>query len=401
VVSKNGRFISLIVIIALSVMTFGGCTAYNNFVDTFFKGDEETIRIGVFEPLSGAYAKYGALERTGIELAHKLYPDVDGKSVQLVFADNESDIKRAREAAKKLLEEDIAVVLGSYDSTLSIAGGEVFQELGVPAIAITNTNPVVTDAFDVYCRVCPVASEQGFAAAAYAANNLQADKAVVLKERDNDFADTLTKNFSLAFTEQTGSTTDAVLTVEYAGNQMDFTEQLKEIERFGADVVFCPGSWDIGIRVMREAARTELAVRFLGTDSWRATGMLNGYQSETMPVMAFTTYYEENANMTEMSSVFLEAYKEKYGENSVPDPAIALAFDAYLIALEGIRAADSSADRKAILSALRTTRTFPGASGEITFDENGNPTKPIMMDTVINGKFVSIDSVKPEKEKGN
>ncbi|MDR2156487.1 MAG: ABC transporter substrate-binding protein [Clostridiales Family XIII bacterium] len=386
--------------IVLSIAALSGCTAYNNFVDAFFKGDEETIRIGVFEPLSGAYAKYGAPERTGIELAHALYPDVDGKAVQLVLADNESNLRQAREAAQKLIEADISVVLGSYDSTLSIAGGEVFQESGVPAIAITNTNPVVTDAFDVYCRVCPVESEQGFAAAAYAADNLRTKKAAVLKERDNDFAVTLTKNFSESFAEKSGAGDAGILTVEYDGGQTDFAEQLKAIEKFGAKVVFFPGAWDAGVRAMTEAGRTGFSMHFLGTDEWRTDGMLTGYKSGAMPSMAFTAYYSENADMTEMSSVFLKAYRGKFGADAVPDPAAALAFDAYLIALESIRAAGSPADRKAILTALRGTKAFPGASGEITFDENGNPIKPITIITVSDGKFISIDTVSPEKKKG-
>ena len=52
---------------------------------------DDVIKIGVFEPLTGANAAGGELEKEGIELANKLYPEVLGKKVELVVVDNKSD----------------------------------------------------------------------------------------------------------------------------------------------------------------------------------------------------------------------------------------------------------------------------------------------------------------------
>jgi branched-chain amino acid transport system substrate-binding protein len=152
---------------------------------------------------------------------------------------------------------------------------------------------------------------------------------------------------------------------------------------------------------MKDAKGAGLSVDFIGTDRWRTDGMLGAYKADVMSDMVFTTYYNEDARITEMSSVFLDAYRDKYGANATPDPAVALAFDAYLIALEGLREAGASTDHGKILAALHDTNAFSGASGEITFDDRGNPIKPITITTVTDGKFVLTDSVKPEKEKGN
>lgn len=45
----------------------------------------DTIRIGVFEPITGANAGGGALEVEGIKLANKLYPEVLGKKLNLLL----------------------------------------------------------------------------------------------------------------------------------------------------------------------------------------------------------------------------------------------------------------------------------------------------------------------------
>ena len=45
----------------------------------------DVIKIGVFQPLTGANAAGGELEVEGIKLANKLYPEVLGKKIELVI----------------------------------------------------------------------------------------------------------------------------------------------------------------------------------------------------------------------------------------------------------------------------------------------------------------------------
>ncbi len=52
---------------------------------------DDVIKIGIFEPLTGANAAGGADEYDGVKLAHKLNPTVLGKKVVLVAVDNKSD----------------------------------------------------------------------------------------------------------------------------------------------------------------------------------------------------------------------------------------------------------------------------------------------------------------------
>ena len=48
---------------------------------------DDTIKIGVFEPMTGATAAGGAMEKEGYDLANELYPEVLGKKVELVYGD--------------------------------------------------------------------------------------------------------------------------------------------------------------------------------------------------------------------------------------------------------------------------------------------------------------------------
>jgi len=68
-----------------------------------------TVKIGVFEPLTGANGAGGADEAEGVKLANALYPTVtvDGKTynIELVVADNKSDKVESANAATMLAQQ--------------------------------------------------------------------------------------------------------------------------------------------------------------------------------------------------------------------------------------------------------------------------------------------------------
>ena len=93
-------------------------------------GAGNVIKIGVFEPMTGANAAGGAMEVEGVKLANEMYPTVTvgGKEykVELVIADNKSDKVEAANAAQRLVDKDkVSVMLGSWGSSLSMAAGPI------------------------------------------------------------------------------------------------------------------------------------------------------------------------------------------------------------------------------------------------------------------------------------
>jgi ABC-type branched-subunit amino acid transport system substrate-binding protein len=147
------RFAVTISLLIIASLMLGSCTAYKGFIESF--KEDEAVKIGIFEPFSGEQSTNASSEIAGIELAYEMQPEINGKPVILIRADNCSTIDDAKIAAKELVSQDVHLVLGSFDSTLSIAGADIFAEAGIPAVAITNTNPVVTSSNDIYFRVCP------------------------------------------------------------------------------------------------------------------------------------------------------------------------------------------------------------------------------------------------------
>ncbi|HOC81930.1 MAG TPA: ABC transporter substrate-binding protein, partial [Synergistales bacterium] len=113
------------------------------------------IHVGVYLPLTGQNAFGGQLELDGVKMAHEEKPEVLGRKVELSVVDNKSDKVESANAVKRLIERDNAVaVIGSYGSSLAMAGGEVAESAGIPMIGTSCTNPLVTQGKKYIFRVC-------------------------------------------------------------------------------------------------------------------------------------------------------------------------------------------------------------------------------------------------------
>ncbi|RYD02872.1 hypothetical protein N752_22940 [Desulforamulus aquiferis] len=115
----------------------------------------DVIKIGVFEPLTGTNAAGGEMTVEGIKLANQLFPEVLGKKVELIIVDNKSEKQEAANAVERLVSKDkVDIIIGSYGSSLSMAGGPIAKDAGVSVIGCSPTNPAVTLGNDYYFRVC-------------------------------------------------------------------------------------------------------------------------------------------------------------------------------------------------------------------------------------------------------
>ncbi len=391
------KAVACLLVMLLTLTGLTGCTTYENFVKTLSpeKEPEEVVRIGVFEPLSGEDAEFGKLEKQGIELAHELYPKALNKQVELVYADNKSDIYTAESAILDLISKRPAVVLGSYGSVYSLVAAQHLEEAQIPAIAITNTNPLVTANNPFYFRVCLVESFQGVALAKYAVEELGCSQAAIMKPINDDTATAVSQTFSDKVVQLTGDENAVTLTVEYEKGSKKLDEQLLQLKNSGAKVVFLPVDAEEAANVVKQAHKLKLDTIFLGTQEWEKEELIKRLGSSAGSKIAFSTYFDSQSSITEMTDVFLKAYKAKYGEDAVPDSAVALGFDAYMIAVDSLNRIGTALDGDLMRRSILLEREFNGASGSISFDDKGDPIKSVVIKTIKNNQFESVYTMVP------
>ncbi|SNS48485.1 amino acid/amide ABC transporter substrate-binding protein, HAAT family [Anaerovirgula multivorans] len=354
--------------------------------------DDEVIRIGVFEPITGANAAGGALEVEGVRLANELYPEVLGKKVELVIADNKSDVVEAASAAARLVERDkVTAIIGSWGSGYSIAAGDIVRDARIPAVAASATNPLVTQGNEYYFRVCFIDPFQGTVMANYAFNNLGAKKAAIIQEVSNDYAVGLAKFFTDSFRELTSDEDSIIEVANYNTGDQDFSSQLLNISSKNPDVIFAPGNFTESALVIQQARQLGIDVPIIGGDTWETPEFIDIGQ-EFVEGAVFSTFFTSETPITKESEKFLDTYRSKY--NREPAAVTALGYDAYILILDAITRANST-DPVAITQEIAKTQGFEGAAGIITLDVNGDAVKSAVIKTVKDGEFTYLDTIEP------
>lgn len=354
----------------------------------------DVIKLGVFEPLTGANAAGGELELEGIKLANKLYPEVLGKKVELVIVDNKSDKVEAATAAARLVEkEKVSAIIGSWGSSLSMAAGDIVKKAKVPAMGTSCTNPLVTQGNDFYFRVCFIDPFQGTVMSNYAFDKLGARKAAIVQEVSNDYAVGLAKFFTDNFKKLTGDENSIVAVANYNTGDQDFTAQLTNIKAQNPDVIFAPGNFTESALLIKQARQLGIKAPFIGGDTYETPEFVE-IGGDAVEGVVFSTFFATERPITAESTKFLDAYKAEY-PGKEPAAVTALGYDAYLILLKAIEAA-GSADPVKIQQALINIKDFQGAAGVVNFDSNGDAVKSAVIKTVKNGKFTFMDVVEPK-----
>lgn len=396
---KIRKIAAVAVTAVLTVTMLTGCTTFNNFKEAFLqqkKSSDVTIQIGIYEPMSGADSDAAKAEVKGIELAHEVYPNIGGKIVELVYSDNSSDIDAAETAINNLISKKPDIILGSYGSVYSMIAGKPVNDAKIPAIAITNDNPLVTKNYPYYFRVCYVDSNQGDLLAKYVLEQKQETTAGVLIPNNDDVAMAMATTFVDRIEAETENE-DAITAYEtYKPGQKDFTKPLKAIQESGVKSVLLPGDSADSANIINQAADMGMDVMFLGPTDWSSKEFRSELSSSVSKEhLAFVNFFTADDTINQESEKFLEAYHKKYGKDKEPEDSVALGYDAYLIAINAVNDAGNDPSGNDIRKVLASAKEFQGASGNITFNTEGDPLRSAQISTWEGKKIVSTYTVEP------
>ena len=109
---------------------------------------QDVIKIGVTQPLTGAFAASGNYVAQGAKIAEdhvNKAGGVLGKKIQLIVEDNKSNPTEAVATAEKLIANDkVPVLMGAWSSTLTLAVMPKLMEYGVPMVVETSSSGKIT-----------------------------------------------------------------------------------------------------------------------------------------------------------------------------------------------------------------------------------------------------------------
>src|SRR3954469_19645904 len=133
---------------------------------------QKDVKVGLIVPLSGLYARPGAVMKMGAELG---IADVNaaggikalgGAKLQLVALDCGDTVEKAKNAAQRMVaqETDLIAATGSYLSSFTLAVSEVTERAGLPLLTLSYSDLLTDRGFRHIFQTAATAgsqSEQG------------------------------------------------------------------------------------------------------------------------------------------------------------------------------------------------------------------------------------------------
>ncbi|AET56933.1 putative high-affinity branched-chain amino acid ABC transporter, amino acid-binding protein [Paenibacillus terrae HPL-003] len=340
----------------------------------------DTIQIGLSAPISGTEAQYGEAYKNGAGLAVKEINDaggINGKKVELVIQDDKGDAGEAVNVANKFTSnKDILAVVGHFNSSATLAAAPIYNKNKIVEVAPSSSAPGVTNAGDYTYRVITTDAFQADYLAKWS-KELGYKKVALIYEQ-TDFGLGLLDVYKDAAPK---NGVQLVANEAYVPGTKDFSTILTKIKEQQPDAIFIGGFYNEAALVAQQAQKLNLKTDFIGVDSLYSGALLElgGQSVEGFKLIGF--FYPGGSNAE--ANKFAKAYEAAYSKQ--PDNHAAYAYDAASVILDAIK--KGGTDRESIKKQLDTLKDFKGATGTLTFDQNGDvQTIPEKL-VVKNGKF--------------
>ena len=198
------------------------------------------------------------------------------------------------------------------------------------------------------------------------------------------------------FTQECGRLGIQVVADQNPQGNTDMSGFVNAAKSAGADVIFAPSSTTVASLLIDQAASA--GIPLIAGDTWDDAVILQA-ASKSKADVYFSTFYDEGAS--DDAAAFMEGFKawlnansDKLANNGGSDTVSAvsaLGYDAYMVAIEAIKAA-GSADSDAIAKALPGV-TYTGVTGDVVFDDEGDVDKNIIFIKGVDtekGEFYSV-----------
>ena len=333
---------------------------------------QDTIKIGVTQPLTGAFAASGNYVAQGAKLAEEEINKaggVLGKKIELIVEDNKSNPTEAVATAEKLIVKDkVPVMLGAWSSTLTLAVMPKLEEYKVPMLVETSSSGKITVSGNPYIfRISPT-SEMEAKAFTPLVKTLGIKKADFLAT-NNDFGLGASKEFS-EMAKKEGVTVGVMETMDPKAT--DFSAQLAKIKASGSDTLFVTTAVEQITLILKQAKDQQLTARIITTGGSNSPDQLIAQAGDaangSYHLVFFTPWFPEAVKNPDVAKKFVALWNDtKYNVGGLTEGF--RGWDGVHVIVEGIKAA-GKAEPEAITKALWGVKV-KGINGDIAFIKQG------------------------------
>lgn len=333
---------------------------------------QETIKIGVTQPLTGAFAASGNYVAQGARIAEdeiNAAGGVLGKKIQLVIEDSKSNPTEAVGTVEKLIVRDkVPAIMGAWSSTLTLAIMPKIQEYKVPLVVETSSSGKITTAGNPYVfRISPTSEMEAVAFKPLVAK-LGIKKADFLNT-NNDFGIGSATEYSKML-KANGVAIGVMETMDPKAT--DFSAQLTRIKASGGDTLFVTTAVEQVTLILKQAKELQLNARIITTGGSNSPDQLITQAGDAANGSLHTVFFPPWFPDTVKNPAPAKRYMAEWAKRGHEPGGLTEGFRGYdgiFTIVEAIKIA-GKADPAAIKDAMWKVKVH-GIYGDIEFTKQG------------------------------
>lgn len=352
---------------------------------------EDTYKIGLIGPLTGAAAVYGQAVLHGAEIAVEEINAKGGTQIELMAQDDEHDAEKGINAYNNVLDSGAQFILGTVTTAPCIAVSAQAYEERVFMLTPSASSPSVTADKDNMYQVCFTDPMQGVVSAQFIVDKKLGTKIGVIYNSSDAYS---TGIFN-AFKEKAAELNLEIVAAQAfaSDDNADFSVQLSTCKDAGADLVFLPIYYTPASLILKQAKDMGYAPTFFGDDGMDGILAMEGFDvslAENLMLLApFSAFGTDEKTVN-----FVSKYQSLYGDT--PNQFAADAYDgiyalydaAQKAGLTGETTAEDACD--AMIEQFQTL-TVDGLTGVSTWSSNGEVNKAPKVYVIKSGAYELMD----------
>lgn len=333
-----------------------------------------TIKIGMFGPLTGATSVYGYPINNGAIAIYKEINDqggINGRKIEVIHEDGACDPAKTRAAVKKLIHTDkVFMIHGGNCSAAVVAARDEFIDSKVPFMVMAATLDAISDPLNKYIFTTTLPGSGDGAVMLGFAKSIPNAKKIAVIRHENEWANAKFKRVQEGYR---AAGLEVVADVTLEAKATDATAQVLKVKAANPDAtifILYPGESAV---FLRDAEKYGLKGPFIGTTSVMD---LKDLQDRTGSKTATKDVYVTAFLKGPIGSAELQKYTDIYKKHFPNDKLQSLSFygmSGALTIADAMRRTGSDLTREKFIAALESTKN--GDAGPAYCQVNLSSTK--------------------------
>lgn len=372
---------------AASSMMIVGCAGEGT-------GDEtDPLKVGVIVPLSGEAGPNGEHVLNGIEAQAALINaegGVDGREIEILSRDDQSEPATGVSAATDLIEEEVDVVMGGWNSPVTLAIQPILVRDGVLNItSIPQNASILGEADETAIRMNAGNAVGGYVAAHYMTEALGAESIATMLQNDAYGLDA--GEFMESYLPDDVSIDRQEL---FEFSETDFRVPISNIMDSGVEALYSANAAEStgqpALMQQLEAANLDIPY-FAGTGTVSDT-VVEAAGDDSIDTISVDLYFAdvEPWSSNPKNQAFIEQFTEDTG--NPPDKFAALGAQSMDVWAQAVEEA-GSADRQAVADVIQGGSFSETILGEVQFTEEGQQQFSMFAFEVNDGEVEVLDEI--------